>query len=101
MTFPTAFVKIARYCLPVFSSVVAKEYVAEVAPEMSVHAVPLVLTCHLTVGTGEPLAAALKLAFDPAVTVLLVGCVVTAGIVCTVNVAAVVVTLLAAFVKMA
>ena len=101
MTFPTVFVKIARYCLPVSASAVAKEYVAEVAPEMSVHAVPLVLTCHLTVGAGEPLAAALKLTVVPEVTVRLVGCVVTAGTVCTVNVAAFVVTLLAALVKMA
>jgi hypothetical protein len=81
--------------------VVVKEYVAEVAPEMSVHVVPLVLTCHLTVGVGEPLAAAMKLAVDPEFTVLLVGCVVTAGSVCTVNVAALVVTFPAAFVKIA
>jgi hypothetical protein len=80
---------------------VVKEYVAEVAPAMSAHVVPLVLTCHCTVGVGEPLAAAMKLAVDPEVTVRLVGCVVTAGTVCTVNVAAVVVTLLAALVKKA
>jgi hypothetical protein len=80
---------------------VAKEYVAEVSPEMSVQVVPSVLDCHCTVGVGEPLAAALKLAVDPEVTVLLVGCVVTAGSVCTVNVAAVVVTFPAAFVKIA
>ena len=87
--------------MPVSADVVVKEYVAEIAPEMSVHVVPLVLTCHLTDGVGEPLAAAVKLALAPEVTVLLAGCVVTAGSVCTVNVAAVVVTLLAAFVKIA
>ena len=46
---------------------------------MSVQVVPLVLTCHLTDGVGEPLAAAVKLAVAPEVTVRLVGCVVTAG----------------------
>ena len=65
--------------MPVSARAVVKEYLAEIAPEMSVHVVPLVLTCHLTDGVGEPLAAALKLAVDPEVTVLLVGCVVTAG----------------------
>ena len=83
------------------ASAVVKEYVAKVAPEMSVHVVPLVLTCHLTDGVGEPLAAAMKLAAAPEVTVLLAGWVVTAGSVCTVNVAAVVVTFPAAFVKIA
>jgi hypothetical protein len=58
---------------------VVKEYVVEVAPEMFVQVVPSVLDCHCTVGVGEPLAAALKLAVDPEVTVLLVGCVVMAG----------------------
>ena len=80
---------------------VAKEYVVEVAPEMFVQVVPSVLFSHCTVGVGEPLAAALKLAVDPEITVLLVGCVVTAGTVCTVNVATFVVTLAEAFVKMA
>jgi 2-keto-4-pentenoate hydratase len=87
--------------LPVSADVVVKEYVAEVAPEMSAHVVPLVLTCHCTDGVGEPLAAALKLAVAPDVTVLLAGCVVTAGSVCKVNVAALVVTFPAAFVKIA
>ena len=87
--------------MPVSVNAVVKEYVVEVAPVMSVHADPLVLTCHCTVGVGEPLAAALKLTVDPEAPVRLVGCVVTAGTVCTVNVAAFVVTLLAALVKMA
>jgi hypothetical protein len=87
--------------LPVSANAVVKEYVAAVAPEMSVQVVPLVLTCHLTDGVGEPLAAATKLAVAPEVTVLLAGCVVTAGSVCKVNVAALVVTYPAAFVKIA
>ena len=87
--------------MPVSASAVAKEYVAEVSPVMFVQVVPSVLDCHCSVGLGEPLAAAMKLAIDPEVAVLLVGCVVTAGSVCTVNVAAVVVTLLKAFVKIA
>ena len=101
VTFPAAFVKMARYCLPVSASAVVREYVAEVAPVMFVQVVPLVLTCHRTVGVGEPLAAAMKLVVDPEDTVRLVGCVVTAGTVCTVNVAAFVVAFPAAFVKMA
>ena len=87
--------------MPVSTNAVVKEYVAKVAPEMSAHVVPLVLTCHCTDGVGEPLAAAMKLAVAPEVTVLLVGCIVTAGSVCKVNVAALVVTFPAAFVKIA
>ena len=87
--------------MPVSASAVLKEYAAEVAPDMSVQVVPLVLTCHLTDGVGEPLAAAMKLAAAPEVTVLLAGWVVTAGSVCTVSVAAFVVTFPAAFVKRA
>jgi hypothetical protein len=78
-TFPAAFVKIARYFLPVSANVVAKEYVAKVAPAMFVQVVPSGLFCHWTVGVGEPLAAAMKLVVTPEVTVRLVGWVVTAG----------------------
>ena len=55
---------------------------------------PSVLTCHCTVGVGLPLAAAVKVAVWPAVTVWLVGWVVTEGAnwaVVTVRVAALVV----------
>jgi hypothetical protein len=79
VTFPATFVKMARYCLPVSVSAVVREYVAEVAPVIFAQVVPSVLTCHLTVGAGEPLAAAMKLVVDPEDTVRLVGCVVTAG----------------------
>src|SRR5579871_2272112 len=52
---------------------------------------PLVLTCHCTVGVGLPLAAAVNVAVDPALTLWLVGFVVTVGAKFTVIVAAVVV----------
>ena len=55
------------------------EYVSEVAPETFAHVVPLELDCHWTVGVGTPLAAAVKLAVDPALTVVFVGCEVIAG----------------------
>jgi hypothetical protein len=44
--------------------------VVEVAPPTLVNVVPpSVLTCHCTVGVGEPVAAAVKVAVCPAVTV--------------------------------
>ena len=52
----------------------------EVAPAMLVNVEPpLVLTCHCTDGAGVPVAAAVKLADWPAVTVWLVGLLVTLG----------------------
>ena len=71
------------------------------APEILDQLVPSVLTCHCTVGVGEPLAAAEKLALVPSVTVVFDGCVVTTGTVFTVSVAALVVTFPAALVKIA
>ena len=45
-----------------------------VAPEILIQFdPPLVLTCHCTVGVGLPVAAAVKLAVEPAVTVVLLG----------------------------
>ena len=63
----------------------------------------LLLTCHCTVGAGVPEAAAVKLTDVPALTVWLLGLVVTTGgaEVTTVNVAAVVVAVLAELVKTA
>ena len=52
---------------------------------------PLVESCHCTVGVGFPLAAAVKLTFDPAVIDWFCGFVVTVGGKFTVSVAAVVV----------
>ena len=69
----------------------AKEYVVEVAPAISLNvAPPLVEICHWTAGAGDPDAAAVKLTEDPAQDVWLLGLVVTAGGVVTVRVAAVV-----------
>ena len=49
-----------------------------VAPEMLLKVEPpSMLTCHCTVGVGLPLAAAVKVAVWPAVTVWLAGWVVT------------------------
>ena len=43
--------------------------VVEVAPDRLLNvAPPSVLTCHCTVGVGFPLAAAVNVAFDPALT---------------------------------
>ena len=65
---------------------------------------PLVLTCHCTVGVGEPDAPAVNVAVAPAVTVTFAGLVVIVGAVFaafTVRVAFVVVALPAALVKTA
>ena len=62
---------------------------------------PLVLTCHCTVGAGVPVAAAVKVTGWPAVTVWLIGLVVTTGAALTVSVAAVVVAVPTLLVKTA
>src|SRR5271156_2493990 len=92
---PAAFVKTARYLLPLIALVVPVMLsVADVAPDKFVNVPPpFVLTCHCTVGVGEPDAAAVNVAVAPAVTVTLVGSVVIVGAVFaafTVNVAFVV-----------
>ena len=74
---------------------------AAVAPEMLLQVLPSGLDCHWTVGVGEPLAAALKLAVCPAVTVWLAGWLVTTGGVLTVKVAALLVAKPAVLVKTA
>jgi hypothetical protein len=78
--------------------------VVEVAAETLLNVTPpSVLTCHCTVGVGEPVAAAVKVAVWPAFTVWLAGCVVIVGGVgeFTVSVAAVVVAVPAEFVNTA
>ena len=65
-----------------------KLYGLAVAPGMFVNEPPPCLACHCTLGEGEPLAAAEKLAVLPAQTVKLAGLVVTEGAVLTVRVAA-------------
>ena len=67
---PALFVNTARYWFPLCDKAVVKLSVVEVAPEMLLNVAPLfVLTSHCTVGVGEPVAAAVKLAVWPAVTV--------------------------------
>ena len=68
-----------------------KDNVVEVAPATFVKVTPSVLCCHCTVGVGVPLAAAVKVAVEPAAALTLTGLVVIAGAAVTVNVAAVVV----------
>jgi hypothetical protein len=78
--------------------------VVEVAPAKFVKAPPLALTCHCTVGVGEPDAAAVNIAVAPAATVTFAGLVVIVGTVfaaVTVKVAAVVVAMPDALVKTA
>ena len=88
---PTLLVKTARYWLPFCAVVAVKASVVDVAPAMFVNVTPSVLTCHCTVGAGVPLAAAVKVAVEPAAALTLTGLVVIAGAAVTVNVAAVVV----------
>ena len=67
---PAELVNTARYLLPLCDNVVVKLRVVEVAPEMLLKVMPpSMLTCHCTVGVGEPVAAAVKVAVWPAVTV--------------------------------
>jgi hypothetical protein len=68
---PTLFVNTALNRLPLSEAavVVVNEYVVALAPATSVNeAPPFVLTCHCTVGAGDPLAAAENDAVAPAVT---------------------------------
>ena len=77
---PAELVNTARYWLPFCDKAVVKLRVVEVPPETLLNvAPPSVLTCHCTVGVGEPLAAAVKVAVWPAVTVWFTGCVVIVG----------------------
>ena len=78
-TVPALLVHEARYCLPLTPVVAATFKVRLVAPLILVQVVPLVLSCHCTVGAGLPLAAELKLTFVPAQVVCDDGCVVTVG----------------------
>jgi hypothetical protein len=76
----TTFVNTARNWLPVWPAAAVKLRVVEVAPPMLLKIPPpSVLTCHWTVGTGKPLAAAVNVAVLPAQAVWLDGWAVTAG----------------------
>src|SRR5665213_4208962 len=78
---PPVFVKTASYSFPLCSGVGAgTTKVSETASATGFQvAPPSVDTCHWTVGTGLPEAAAVKVASWPAVTLWLVGAVVTTG----------------------
>src|SRR2546425_2589315 len=72
---PAEFVNTARYWFPLCDKAVVKLSVVEVAPATLLNVTPpSVLTCHCTVGVGEPVAAAVKVAVWPAGTVWLAGC---------------------------
>ncbi len=76
----TTFVNTARNWFPFCGAAAVKLRVGEVAPAMSLKVPPpFVLTCHWTVGTGKPFAAAVKVAALPAHAVWFVGWVVTEG----------------------
>jgi len=67
---PAEFVNTAWYWFPFCDKAAVKLRVVEVAPGRMLKVAPLfVLTCHCTVGVGEPVAAAVKVAVWPAVTV--------------------------------
>jgi len=73
------FVHTARYCLLLSAVVGENVNVPLVAPAMFDHEVPLVLTCHCTVGTGVPVADEIKLTIVPAHTVCETGWLVIVG----------------------
>src|SRR3954447_8143783 len=66
---PTVLVNTARYLFPLWFPFVVKLKVVDVAPAMSANAPPPALTCHCTVGVGNPLAAAVNVAVDSAATI--------------------------------
>src|SRR5258708_8641167 len=77
---PAVFANTARYWFPFCGKAVVKLRVVEVAPETLLNvAPPPVLTCHCTVGVGEPVAAAVKVAVWPAITIWLAGWFVIVG----------------------
>jgi hypothetical protein len=69
VTLPAVLANTARYLFPFCETAVVKLTVVEVAPLRLLNVTPpSVLTCHCTVGMGEPVAAAVKVAVWPAVT---------------------------------
>src|SRR4030095_17024150 len=75
---PAVLVHTARYCLLLSAVVVANDNVLLVAPPI-LFQVPLVFTCHCTVGVGPPLASELNITTSPAHFVCEDGWVVTCG----------------------
>ena len=86
-TIPEEFVNTARYWAPLLTVLVAKLYVSPVALGIS-DQLPLVFTCHCTVGVGVPVAAAVNVAVSPSKAVRFFGWVLTTGATFTVRVAA-------------
>ena len=76
---PAILVHTARYCLLLSDIVVVNDNVPDVAPLILFQLVPLVLSCHCTVGAGLPLASERKITLSPAHFVCAVGCVITEG----------------------
>src|SRR5205085_722605 len=72
-------VKTARYLLPFFNAEAVTTSVVPVALGMSVQGPLPTITCHCTMGTGLPLAAAVSTALTPGQSVWLSGCSVTFG----------------------
>jgi len=69
-TLPAVLVNAARYLFPFCESAVVKLSVVEVPPLRLVNVTPpSVLACHCTVGAGEPVAPAVKVAVCPATAV--------------------------------
>ena len=69
-TLPAVLVNTARYLFPFCDVLAVKLSVMEVTPLRLLNVTPpSMLTCHCTVGAGEPVAAAMKVAVWPAVTV--------------------------------
>ena len=67
---PNVFVNTARYWFPFCTAVAVNDNVVDVAPATLANVKPpSVLTCHCTVGAGVPVAAAVKLAVLPELTV--------------------------------
>jgi hypothetical protein len=95
-------VKSARYWLPLCDADAENDRFVDVAPPILFQSdPPLVLTCHCTVGVGEPLAAALNVAVPPVQTDWFDGFAVIPGDVFTVRVAGLVVAVLHILVKSA
>jgi len=99
---PQVLVNTARYCRGTVTLPIGPTVMEVVTFARGTHLVPeSKLSCHRTVGTGEPLAAAVKVACPPAQMVWSEGEVVTTGAVLTVKAAAVVVAVPQLLVKTA
>jgi hypothetical protein len=71
---PAVFVKTARYRLPFCMTRALNVMVLDVAPTRFVKDTPLLeLSCHCTVGVGDPIAAATNVTVAPSVTVSFAG----------------------------